>query len=68
MLRHLLIGCLYAVVGSRLVAEELPLLVIDDFENGMTKWQTTDDNFWKITEWQEVPVVKLGSAEQEQEG
>ncbi len=50
MLRHLLIGCLYAVVGSRLVAEELPLLVIDDFENGMTKWQTTDDNFWKITE------------------
>ncbi len=50
MLRHLLIGCLYALVGSRLVAEELPLLVTDDFENGMKQWQTTDDNFWKITE------------------
>ncbi len=33
---------------SAAMADELPVLLQEDFENGRQRWQTTDDNFWKI--------------------
>jgi len=49
-------GCLILGIGSaRLAAEnELPLILKEDFERGMDRWQTTDppaaDSVWKIIE------------------
>jgi hypothetical protein len=51
----LLSGCLLASdYHSATAAQELPLLVSEDFSQGMARWQTTDpdpdESFWKVVE------------------
>ena len=58
------LACVLCVLAARttLPAEELPLVVADDFEDGMARWETTDPDasrpFWKIEE-----VLRNGHAE-----
>lgn len=52
------IACIVALLGfwpaCEMFAETLPLVYADDFEHGMSRWQTTDPNpakpFWKIVD------------------
>ncbi len=48
----LCLGTALIAHASTIIAGELPLLVREDFEQGMTRWQTTDDDFWKIVAWE----------------
>ena len=51
----LMCGCLLvSICRTATAAEELPLLVTEDFSKGMARWQTTDPDpdepFWKVLE------------------
>lgn len=47
------------LVTAPILADELPILLKEDFSNGAGRWETTDDKKWKITEVNGNPAFEL---------
>lgn len=50
LFRALPICLLFASLAGVLLADDLPVVATDDFEDGATRWRPTDDNAWRVKE------------------
>jgi hypothetical protein len=59
LIAALLSGGLLSALPQGAHAEELPVLLVEDFEQGAGRWQPVDPNSWKITDTPQGKVYSL---------